>query len=58
MPHNPIELPPKLPLYTQKETVVFPFMLLPLYVGDRDIALFREAENYEKYVVVVFERPG
>ena len=57
MPHTPIEIPSKIPLYTQKETVVFPYMLFPLYVGEKDAALFREAENYEKYVALVFERP-
>jgi ATP-dependent Lon protease len=57
MLYTPIELPPKLPIYTQKETVVFPFMLLPLYVSERDAAVFREAEKYQQYVAVAFERP-
>ena len=57
MPHAIIEIPSRLPLYTQKETVVFPYMLLPLYVIERDAAIFREADNYEKYVVIAFERP-
>ena len=57
MPHAIIEIPSKLPLYSQKEAVVFPYMLLPLYVGDKDAAIFREADNYEKYVALVFERP-
>ncbi len=56
MPHTTIEIPSKLPLFSQKETVVFPYMLLPLYVSERDAATFREADSYEKYVVLVFER--
>ena len=57
MPHAIIEIPAKLPLFTQKETVVFPYMLLPLYVGEKDIATFRVAERCENYVVLSFERP-
>jgi ATP-dependent Lon protease len=57
MPHVLIEIPSKLPLYTQKETVVFPYMLFPVYVREREVAVFREAENYEKQVALVFERP-
>ena len=57
MPHTTIEIPSRLPLYTQKDAVVFPYMLFPLYVSEKDAALFREADKYEKYVVLVFERP-
>lgn len=57
MPHTTIEIPSKLPLYTQKEAVVFPYMLFPLYVSERDAAVFREADNYENYIVFAFERP-
>ena len=57
MPHAIIEIPAKLPLFTQKETVVFPYMLLPLYLGVKDLATFREAESCENYVVLSFERP-
>ena len=57
MPHTIIEIPSKLPLYTQTEAVVFPYMLFPLYVGEKDVTVFREADNYEKYVVFTFERP-
>ncbi|OGU15231.1 MAG: endopeptidase La [Geobacteraceae bacterium GWC2_53_11] len=57
MPHTTIEIPAKLPCYTQKETVVFPYMLFPLYVGEKDVSVFREADSYEKFVVFVFERP-
>lgn len=56
MPHTTIEIPSRLPLFSQKETVVFPYMLLPLYVSERDVATFREADSYEKYVVLAFER--
>jgi ATP-dependent Lon protease len=57
MPHIQIELPPKIPLYSQKETVVFPYMLFPIYVSEKDVATFREADSFEKYVALVFERP-
>ena len=57
MPHAIIEIPSKLPLYSQKEAVIFPYMLFPLYIGEKDIAVFRAADNYEKYVALVFERP-
>lgn len=57
MPLTNIDIPSKLPLYVQKETVVFPYMLFPLYVSEKDTAVFREADNYEKYVALVFERP-
>ena len=57
MPHTIIEIPSRLPLYTQKEAVVFPYMLFPLYVSEKDVAVFRETDNYEKYIVLVFERP-
>ena len=57
MPHTPIEIPAKLPLYTQKDAVVFPYMLFPVYVNEKNSTVFREAEKYEKYVACVFERP-
>ncbi len=57
MPHTIVEIPEKLPLYSQKEMVVFPYMLFPVFVGEKEIATFREADNYEKYLVFVFERP-
>ncbi len=57
MPHTILEIPEKLPLYAQKEMVVFPYMLFPVFVGEKEIKTFREAENYEKYLVFVFERP-
>jgi ATP-dependent Lon protease len=31
-------------------------MLLPVYVSEKDVSVFREADNYEKYVVLAFER--
>lgn len=57
MPHTPVEIPSRLPLYVQQEAVVFPYMLFPVYVGEKDVALFREADNYENYIVFTFERP-
>jgi ATP-dependent Lon protease len=56
MPNNNIELPEKLPLYTQKEMVAFPYMLFPLYISEMYLNTFREAENYEHYIALVFER--
>ena len=57
MPHTIIEIPARLPLFTQKDTVVFPYMLLPLFVSEKDIATFRAADNSENYVALAFERP-
>ena len=57
MPHAQIEIPSKLPLYSQKETVVFPYMLFPLYVTEKEAFTFREAERFDKFVVLAFERP-
>jgi ATP-dependent Lon protease len=57
MPHTIIEIPSRLPLFTQNEAVVFPYMLFPLYVVEKDMAVFRAADSYEKYVVLTFERP-
>jgi ATP-dependent Lon protease len=57
MPHSTIEIPARLPLYTQKDAVIFPYMLFPLYIRENDMAVFREADNYEKFIALVFERP-
>ncbi|MFZ4854880.1 MAG: endopeptidase La [Desulfuromonadaceae bacterium] len=57
MPNTMIEIPARLPLFTQKDTVVFPYMLIPLYVSEKDVVTFREADPVEKYVALVFERP-
>ena len=57
MPHTTIDIPARLPLHTQKDAVVFPYMLFPLYVSEKDVATFREADNYEKYVVLAFDWP-
>jgi ATP-dependent Lon protease len=57
MPHSDIEIPEKLPLYIQSEMVPFPYMVFPVYVNDRDVRTFRESDNYDKLVAVVFRRP-
>ncbi len=57
MPHTTIEIPEKLPLYIQQEMVVFPYMLFPVFVSEKEMATFREAKNYESYLVFVFETP-
>jgi len=57
MPHTNIEIPERLPLYPQKEMVPFPYMIFPLYVDERDLRVFSEADNYEKYVAIVLRRP-
>jgi len=57
MPHTTIEIPEKLPLYVQQEMVVFPYMLFPVFITEKQMATFREAENYESYLVFVFETP-
>jgi ATP-dependent Lon protease len=57
MPHSTIEIPARLPLHTQKDAVIFPYMLFPLYIRENEISVFREADNYEKFIAIVFERP-
>jgi len=57
MPHTMIEIPEKIPLYVQQEMVVFPYMLFPVFVSEKEMATFRATENYEKYLVFVFEKP-
>jgi len=58
MPHTNIEVPEKLPLYIQTDMVPFPYMVFPVYVNDRDLRTFSEADNYDKFVAVVLRRPN
>jgi ATP-dependent Lon protease len=58
MPHSAIEAPEKLPLYIQQDMVPFPYMVFPVYVNDRDLQTFTEADHYEKLVAVVLRRPA
>ena len=58
MPHSIIEAPEKLPLYIQQEMVPFPYMVFPVYVNDRDLQTFTEADHYDKLVAVVLRRPA
>jgi ATP-dependent Lon protease len=57
MPHSVIEAPEKLPLYVQQDMVPFPYMVFPVYVNDRDLNTFTEADHYDKLVAVVLRRP-
>ena len=57
MPHATIDAPEKLPLYIQQEMVPFPYMVFPVYVNDRDLQTFTEADQYDKLVAVVLRRP-
>ena len=57
MPHTNIEIPDRLPLYPQKEMVPFPYMIFPLYMDERELRVFSEADNYDKYVAIVLFRP-
>ena len=56
MPHSDIEVPEKLPLYIQLEMVPFPYMVFPVYVNDRDLLPFTEADRYDRMVAVVLRR--
>jgi ATP-dependent Lon protease len=58
MPHSNIDVPDKLPLYVQQDMVPFPYMVFPVYVNDRDLQIFTEADNYDKLVAVVLRRPA
>ena len=57
MPHTNIEIPDRLPLYPQKEMVPFPYMIFPLYMDERELRVFSEADNSDKYVAIVLFRP-
>ncbi|HEX9078505.1 MAG TPA: endopeptidase La [Desulfuromonadaceae bacterium] len=56
MPHTNIEIPEKIPLHSQTEMVAFPYMIFPLFVNDREVQTFIEADNYDKFVVIVLRR--
>ena len=56
MPHTNIEIPEKLPLHSQTEMVAFPYMIFPLYVNDREVQTFTEADNYDKFVAICLRR--
>jgi ATP-dependent Lon protease len=56
MPHSDIDVPEKLPLYIQQEMVPFPYMVFPVYVSDRNLLTFSEADRYDKLVAVVLRR--
>jgi len=56
MPHTNIEIPEKLPIHSQTEMVAFPYMIFPLYVNDREVQTFTEADNHDKFVAIVLRR--
>jgi ATP-dependent Lon protease len=56
MPHTNIEIPEKLPLHSQTEMVPFPYMIFPLYVNDREVQTFTEADNHDKFVAICLRR--
>ncbi len=56
MPHTNIEIPEKLPIYSQKEMVPFPYMIFPLFVNDHELETFTDADKYDKFVAVVLRR--
>jgi ATP-dependent Lon protease len=37
--------------------VPFPYMIFPLYMDERELRVFSEADNYDKYVAIVLFRP-
>lgn len=57
MPHSTIEIPEKIPLYSQKEMVPFPYMIFPVFVNDRELQTFTEADKYDKFVALALRRP-
>ncbi len=57
MPHNELIIPEILPLCLLKDMVAFPYMVFPLYLDDREVIRFREAQEvYDGFVAVVFQR--
>ena len=57
MPHSNLEIPEILPLYIQKEMVVFPYMIFPVYVTERELRTFSEAEQYDQMIAMVLRHP-
>lgn len=57
MPHTALEIPEKLPLFIQKEMVPFPYMVFPVFVNDRELQPFVEADHYDKMVCVLLQLP-
>lgn len=56
MPYTSMEIPEILPLHVQNDTVVFPYMILPFYVNDQELAVFTSAVEYDQLVAVVMGR--
>jgi len=55
MPYVNIEIPEKMPIYQQKEMVPFPYMIFPVFVDERQLQIFKEADYYDKLVAVVLQ---
>jgi len=53
MPYTDIEIPERIPVYQQKETVPFPYMIFPLFIEESELPIFSEADKYDKYVAVL-----
>jgi len=53
MPYTDIEIPERIPVYQQKETVPFPYMIFPLFIDESELSIFSEADKYDKYVAVL-----
>jgi ATP-dependent Lon protease len=58
MPHSNISIPERIPLYSQSELVVFPYMIFPVFAGEGEMRLFSEADNYDRYLAFVLRRPN
>ncbi|HIJ81911.1 MAG TPA: endopeptidase La [Desulfuromonadales bacterium] len=57
MSHSKILLPERIPLYRQQDMVVFPYMVFPLFLDSRERTTFQDADEYENYVALLYDRP-
>jgi ATP-dependent Lon protease len=54
---DPIEIPPELPLLPVRDVVVFPYMILPLFVGrDKSIEAVERAVGKNRLLMLVAQR--
>lgn len=51
-------IPEILPLYSLEDTVVFPYMIFPLYLKEDDILPFEDAARYQNHIALFRRRPA
>ncbi len=56
MPHSRTEIPERIAVYLQRETVPFPYMIFPLHVDESELKIFRYAEENENLIAVMLRQ--